>query len=69
MKDLLGNELHIGDKVVYAEKRSEKKNLDYGIIKNFTQNGDKCYCDSVIHPEYTWKMNALRESRQIVKIS
>lgn len=68
MKDLLGNEIHIGDKVIYCEKHSETKNLDYGIVKKFTLAGDKCYCDSIIHPDFSFRMNALREEQQIVKV-
>ena len=65
MKDLLGNEIHIGDKVVYCRKRTKTKDLDYGIVTNFTENGNKCYCDSIIR-EYD--SISLREERQIIKI-
>ena len=68
MVDLLGNEIHIGDKVVYAEKRSQTKDLDYGIVDHFTESGDKCYCNSLIQTNYSWNSPALRTEKQIVKI-
>jgi len=65
MKDLLGNEIHIGDKVVFGRKKSRTKDLDYGIVTNFTENGNKCYCDSIIHK---YDNISLRSEQQIVKI-
>ena len=68
MLDLLGNEVHIGDKVVYAKKNRQSRDLDYGIIDHFTETGDKCYCNSLITPDYSWSKQALRTEKQIVKI-
>ena len=65
MVDLLGNEIHIGDKVVYAEKYQQSRDLDYGIIDHFTENGNKCYCNSLVND---WRSPALRSEKQIVKI-
>ena len=67
MTDLLGNEIHIGDKVVYAKKHQQSRDLDYGIVDHFTENGDKCYCNSLIN-DYSWAKNVLRTENQIVKI-
>ena len=67
MKDILGNEVHIGDKVVYAKKHMQSRDLDYGIVDHFTENGDKCYCNSLIN-DYNWSKQALRTENQIVKI-
>lgn len=66
MIDLLGNEIHIGDKVVYAKKHKQSRDLDYGIVDHFTEAGDKCYCNSLINSKYD--MQALRTEKQIVKI-
>lgn len=67
MKDILGNEVHIGDKVVYAKKHMQSRDLDYGIVDHFTENGNKCYCNSLIN-DYNWAKQALRTENQIVKI-
>ena len=68
MVDLLGNEIHIGDKVVYAKKYQQSRDLDYGIVDHFTENGDKCYCNSLIQTNYSWNRPVLRTEKQIVKI-
>ena len=68
MIDLLGNEIHIGDKVVYAKKYQQSRDLDYGIVDHFTENGDKCYCNSLIKNNYYDNSQALRTEKQIVKI-
>lgn len=68
MIDLLGNEIHIGDKVVYAKKYQQSRDLDYGIVDHFTENGDKCYCNSLIQTNYNWNSPVLRTEKQIVKI-
>lgn len=68
MIDLLGNEIHIGDKVVYAKKHKQSRDLDYGIVDHFTETGDKCYCNSLINSKYEYNMQALRTEKQIVKI-
>ena len=67
MVDLLGNEINIGDKVIYAKKHQQSRDLDYGIVDHFTENGDKCYCNSLIKNDYHTKQ-ALRTEKQIVKI-
>ena len=69
MKDILGNEIHIGDKVVYAEKYQQSRDLDYGIVDHFTVKGNKCYCTSLILPKkYRGSTSILRTEKQIVKI-
>ena len=69
MKDILGNEIHIGDKVVYAKKYQQSKDLDYGIVDHFTEEGNKCYCTSLILPKNCRSSNSiLRTEKQIVKI-
>jgi hypothetical protein len=69
MIDLLGNEIHIGDKVVYAKKYQQSRDLDYGIVDHFTENGDKCYCTSLILPKISRSSKSiLRTEKQIVKI-
>ena len=65
MVDLLGNEIHIGDKVVYAKKHKQSRDLDYGIVDHFTEYGDKCYCNSLINK---CDQQALRTEKQIIKI-
>jgi hypothetical protein len=68
MIDLLGNEIHIGDKVVYAKKYQQSRDLDYGIVDHFTKEGNKCYCNSLILPNYRGSHSILRTEKQIVKI-
>lgn len=69
MLDLLGKDLHIGDKVIYAKKNNQSRDLDYGIINNFTKEGDKCYCTSLILPKnHKEATSILRTEKQIVKI-
>lgn len=68
MKDILGNEIHIGDKVVYAKKHKQSRDLDYGVVDHFTENGDKCYCNSLINTNYKCDQQALRTEKQIIKI-
>jgi hypothetical protein len=69
MIDLLGNEIHIGDKVIYAKKYQQSRDLDYGIVDRFTETGDKCYCNSLILPKnYRGSNSILRTEKQIVKI-
>lgn len=69
MKDILGNEIHIGDKVVYAKKYQQSRDLDYGIVDHFTENGDKCYCNSLILSNMSRSSKSiLRNEKQIVKI-
>lgn len=65
MVDLLNNEIHIGDKVAFPIARSDRKELDYGIVKKLTKNKTSCWCKSFNYetPEI------LRKSYQIVKIS
>ena len=67
MVDLLGNEIHIGDKVIFAKKYQQSRDLDYGIVDRFTETGDKCYCNSLITKSYR-STSALRSEKQIVKI-
>ena len=42
MTDLLGNELNIGDKVVYAICNRDTKDLDYGIVTKISEK--LCFC-------------------------
>ena len=65
MIDLLGNEVHIGDKVIYAKKYKQSRDLDYGMIDHFTKEGNKCYCNSLI---LNGTQKILRTEKQIVKV-
>lgn len=64
MTDLLGNELNIGDKVVYAICNRDTKDLDYGIVTKISEK--LCFCKSIIKPKY-WTI-AKRKYNQVIKV-
>lgn len=66
MKDFLGNELHIGDKVVFPAAYTDTKRLDYGIVKGFSKTDKTAYCKSIVASN--WDGSILRQTKQIVKI-
>lgn len=64
MKDLLDNDICIGDKVVFPAAIIDRKELDYGIVEKLSKNGKSCCCKS-FKDDYT---KIYRKSNQIVKI-
>ena len=64
MKDLLDNDICIGDKVVFPTALIDRKELDYGIVEKLSKNGKSCCCKS-FKDDYT---KIYRKSNQIVKI-
>ena len=64
MKDLLDNDICIGDKVVFPAAIIDRKELDYGIVEKLSENGKSCCCKS-FKDDY---IKIYRKSNQIVKI-
>lgn len=63
MKDLLDNDICIGDKVVFPIAYFERKELDYGIVEKMTKDGKACWCKSF---RYTFPA-VLRRTYQVIK--
>lgn len=70
MKDLLNNDLHIGDKVAFLPRKENysgfQYNIHYGVIAELSDNGNSAYCKSISEPDYNI---ILRYPHQIIKIA
>lgn len=69
MKDLLNNDLHIGDKIAFLPRKENHNgfqyNIHYGMITNLSSNENSAYCKSISEPDYDI---ILRYPHQIIKI-
>ena len=64
MKDLLDNDICIGDKVVFPAALIDRKELDYGIVEKLSDNGKSCWCKS-----FRYNIQGInRKHHQIIKI-
>ena len=64
MKDLLDNDICIGDKVVFPAAIIDRKELDYGIFEKLSKNVKSCWCKS-----FRYNIKGInRKHHQIIKI-
>jgi hypothetical protein len=66
MKDLLNNELCLGDKIAFIPKKSDSCNIQYGMISYIFNNPDSAYCKSLSEPYIS---NVVRYQHQIIKLT
>lgn len=65
MKDLLDNELNIGDNIAFLPRKLDSFNIQYGVITKLTDNDYAAYCKSISEPTYD---ELIRYKHQILKI-
>ena len=66
MKDLLNNDINIGDKIAFLPHKEWKPtNLQYGIITHMTKDNTACYCKSLNEEN---RSEILRFSHQVIKL-
>lgn len=69
MKDLLDNDIHIGDKIAFLPRKENSRgfqyNIQYGIVTKLTQDENAAYCKSISEPDYN---ELIRYSHQIIKL-
>ena len=64
MKDLLDNDLFIGDKIAFLPNtKTMQYEIQYGIISGFSKNNNKAYCYSLNNNSV-----CIRNSNMIVKL-
>lgn len=72
MIDILGRDIHIGDKVVYVGRTSKnyhsKSYLRYGIVTKISKTSAACYCKTLNKIPYYDNEEILVYSKQIFKI-
>lgn len=68
MKDLLNNDVNIGDKVAFVPKKESgfSYKIHYGIITEIAKTNNGVYCKSLNEPNMN---KILRKSNQIIKLS
>ena len=65
MKDLLNNEIKIGDKVAFLPNQKwTPRKIQYGIVESMTKDNHAAYCKSLSDTHTT----ILRYSDQIIKL-
>ena len=62
MKDFLGNEIHIGDTIVFTDNRKTSHGLAKGVVTGFTSDMVK------IEWDYYWRENTKRLPEKVVVI-
>jgi hypothetical protein len=69
MKDLLNNDLHVGDKVAFLPRKENygnfQYNIHYGMITELTIDQMGAYCKSISEPDYKV---ILRYPHQLIKL-
>jgi hypothetical protein len=64
MKDLLNNDLFIGDKIAFLPNtKTMQYEIQFGIISKFTKDHNKAYCKSL-----TNNNTLIRNSNMIIKL-
>lgn len=68
MKDLLNNDINIGDKIAFLPRKENyngfQYNIHYGIVTSLSNSG--AWCKSISEPSYK---EILRYQHQIIKLA
>ena len=70
MKDLLGNDIKVGDKIAFLPRKENHSgfqyNMQYGMVTKMTMDKTAAYCKSISESDYP---ELLRYTHQIIKLS
>lgn len=70
MKDLLGNDIKVGDKIAFLPRKENHSgfqyNMQYGMVTKMTMDKNAAYCKSISESDYP---ELLRYTHQIIKLS